>query len=137
MKQLLSKIFRVRYFLSALLLGTILVLILNPAYLYDKAQYFKTEYTIIEEADQFTLLPDNPDYDAIYVNDYDERTIINYHQLKTGELKKQVEIGQKYLNSTLYTDPLDKSVYVILNNGADYFLYELFNKDNPTWFKTI
>ena len=131
MKKILSKIFRVRYFLTALLLGTIIVLIFNPNYLYDKGEYFKTEYTIIEEADLFTLLSYNQDYDALYVNDYDDRTIVNYHKLKTGELKKQVEIGQKYLNSILYTDPINKSVYVILNNGADYFLYELFNKENP------
>jgi hypothetical protein len=128
MKKILSKVLRVRYFLSTLLLGTILVLILNPNYLYEKGEYFKTEYSIIEEADLFTLLPYNPDYDALYVNDYDDRTIINYHKLETGVLKKQIEIAKKYLNSTLYTDPLDKSVYVVLNNGADYFLYELFNK---------
>jgi signal transduction histidine kinase len=131
MKEILSKIFRVRYFLSALLLGTILILIFNPNYLYEKREYFKTEYNIIEAADQFTLLPNNPDYDAIYVNDYDNRTIVNYHQLETGELKKQIEIGQKYLNSNLYTDPKDKSVYVILNYGADYFIYELCNNENP------
>jgi signal transduction histidine kinase len=135
MKKILSKIIRVRYFLSALLLGTILILILNPNYLYDKAEYFKTEYTIIEEADLFTLLPDNTDYDALYVNDYDDRTIVNYYKLKTGVLKKQTEIAKKYLNSTLYTDPLDKSVYVVLNDGADYFLYELFNKENPYGLK--
>lgn len=130
MKEILSKIFRVRYFLSALLLGTILILIFNPDYLYDKGEYFKTEFTIIEEADQFALLPDNPDYDAIYVNDYDNRTIVNYHKLETGELKKQIEIGQKYLNSNLYTDPKEKSVYVILNYGADYFICELCNNEN-------
>ncbi len=136
MKKILSKIFRVRYFLSALLLGTILVLILNPDYLYDKGEYFKTEYSIIGTADQFAFLPENPYFDVVYlksVND-DDDTIVNYRNIKTGNLSQREMINLS-INSKIYYDSTEKAIYIIMTRGADYYLYELFNQSNPNQFE--
>jgi len=136
MKKILSKIFRVRYFLVALLLGTILILILNPNYLYDKAEYFKTEYSIIGEADYFALLPPNPYFDIVYLNGNENSIFISYYNFKTGKLK-QTELLGKSIISPCFVDTLESSVYVILNsNKDDYFLYELYNKDNSFEIKS-
>jgi len=136
MKKILSKIFRVRYFMVALLLGTILILILNPNYLYDKAEYFKTEYSIIEEADFFALLPKNPFFDIVYLNENENNIFISYYNFKTGKLK-QTELLGKSIISPCFVDTLESSVFIILNsNRSDYFLFELYNKDNSFEIKS-
>ncbi len=137
MKQLLLKIFRVRYFLVALLLGTVLILILNPNYLYDKGEYFKTDYMRYFSSDHFSFLPENPFYDIINLISHEKDVTLYYRNLNT-EAVKQIELPGYSVNLELgggfngfYYDNEDKTIQIILTtNGADYYLFEFYNPDN-------
>jgi hypothetical protein len=137
MKKILLKILRVRYFLSVLLLGTILFLIFNPNYLYDRGEYFKTDYKRYFSSDHFSFLPENPFYDIINLTADDKAVTLYYRNFNT-EAVKQIELPGYSVNPELggefndfYYDKEDKTIHIILTtNGSDYYFVELYNPDN-------
>ena len=142
MKKILSKIFRVRYFLTALLLGTILVLILNPNYLYDKEKYFKIEYTEIHSTSSYQFLPENPHWDIVLLRESLGKIEFEYMDLSTNKIK-QIERLNYSTNSEidknssfLYYDEENEIVYTVLTNDSNnYELFELNQPDKQS-FKT-
>ncbi|MBL7086805.1 MAG: hypothetical protein ISS28_06895, partial [Candidatus Cloacimonetes bacterium] len=126
-----EKVFRLRYFLIIILLATILFLLFNTEYLYEKKKFFETEHTVLGEADQFTFLPENPFYDVVYLKESESylETNINYRNLNTGSLR-QVEMVNFSISSKCFYDSTEKAVYTIMTEGTDYYLYELYNQEN-------
>ena len=137
MRKILSKIFRIRYILTALLLSTILFLLFNPDYLYEKGEYFKTERTIIDNADQFTLLPENHQFDVCYFREGSAHFFSFFFMNLENRKLKQIEqrdfsIYSSHHNAYAesYFDALDDKVYTIATrNRADYYLFEVDGLD--------
>ncbi|MCD4664945.1 MAG: hypothetical protein K8R68_06700 [Bacteroidales bacterium] len=139
MKKVLSRIFRVRYLLTALLLGTILILILNPNYLYEKGEYFKTEYTEISHAFSYHFLPENPYWDIVLLRESLGKIEFEYMDLSTNKMK-HIEWLNYSTNSEinigvfLYYDKEDEIVYTVLTtDGNNYELFELNQPDKQTF----
>lgn len=128
-----EKLFKVRNILIIIFLITILFLATHQKYLYEKGEFFKTEYTRIDNNTyQFAFLPDNPDFDLVCTHPGKKFITIMYHNLKTKALKQMDLVNYSINPSPYYYDNTEKSIYTIFTiNGADYYLYELYNPKNP------
>jgi len=132
MKTVLFKIVRIRYILTTLVIGTIIFLILNPEFLFENAEYFKAEKTIIDRANHYTLLSENNDYDICYFIEGGKNYFnFNFKDFHSGGLK-QIELRGFSIYSSIrdnynncYYDMENNKVYIIgTKNRADYYLFE-------------
>ncbi|MCK4696125.1 MAG: hypothetical protein KAT74_10195, partial [Candidatus Cloacimonetes bacterium] len=127
---------RFQYILFGILVATVLYLIFNPECLYEKGEYFKTEYNRYQTSKylmHFSFLPDNPDFDVVKVL-IEKRLILIYRNLETNNVG-QIELPGYSVNhiiggTSIFYDEQDNTVEIILSqNGADYFLYELYSSE--------
>ncbi len=135
-------LFKIQYILYLIFLLTIVYFIFNPRFIYEKGQYFLTSYNEIDYATQFATIPNNSQYDIIYINQSTTCTYINYYNEKeNGTFKKRLYnfspntlLGG--LLSECYYDTLNHKIFTILtSDDADYYLFELYNDENPTEIK--
>ena len=116
--------------------STFLFYLFNPNYKYVNEKYFNTKYSEIATADQFCLLPDNPYFDIVTIIEEEKSIILKYRNLKTQQIKESdiINISGESLivdeYTQCYSDNVEESVHTIVTkNNADYFLYELYNKN--------
>lgn len=135
-------LFKIQHILCLIFLLTIIYFILNPRFIYENGQYFHTSYHEIDYATQFAALPNDSQFDCIYINQSSSCTYINYYNKEKDEIyKKRV---YNFSTNTLFGDLLSECYYdttnhkvftILTSNNADYFLFELYNDKNPTEIK--
>jgi len=104
--------------------------------LYNKKDYFKTEYRMIDGTTQFAVLPENPFFDIVEIKP-GKNTNIFYRNLANDSIK-QFELYDRNISSAInfptslcYLSESKNEIYTILMNAnADYFLYKFYDKEN-------
>jgi len=132
--------FLLKHLIYLPLIITIIICFFHPKYLYKNANLFNVTKTVIDDAIQYLLLPDNHNCDLFYAYE-SEKNFVNFlfRDLKSRNLR-QVEIRGLTLQSSFnkrtpefYYDPTLKKIYVIgTKNRADYYLYE-FTESRSSW----
>lgn len=129
--------FKFVYLLFLIFIATIAFYILNPINLLHNKEYFSSDYNRLYGILYYSFLPENPFYDVVYINTDGEVNNLFYRNLDT-EAVRQIEFPDYSINwelsrgfNSFYYDKEDKTVQIILTtNGADYYLFELYNPDN-------
>lgn len=64
--------FKALYLILFIIILTACFLILKPSYLFDNNEFIKADYYRHLAVDHFKFLPDNPDFDVVYLAAYNK-----------------------------------------------------------------